>query len=168
MISTYNKIVKKKNNLDFSLKNIDVQLKKRFESLPNIAAVVKKYMSHEKELLTNITKIRSDYNDTEPISKNSATEKQISQWLGDVSLVLENYPDLKSIDAVVLLQRTINEHAEQISASERAYNASVVDYNTSITVFPNNIIAGIFKFKVADYLEIAIEKRDNPDMTSLL
>jgi len=168
MIFTYNKIVKKKNDLDYSLKNIDVQLKKRFESLPNIAAVVKKYMSHEKELLTNITKIRSDYNETGPTAKNISTEKQISQWLGDISVALENYPDLKSIEAVVLLQRTINELAEQISASERAYNASVVDYNTSINVFPNNIIAGIFGFKTAEYLEVGTEKKENPDIGSLL
>ena len=168
MIFTYNKIVKKKNQVDYSLKNIDVQLKKRFESLPNVAAVVKKYMTHEKELLTNITKIRSNYDETAATDKNLASEKEISNWLGNVSIALENYPELKSNESVVLLQGTINELAEQISASERAYNGSVVDYNNSITVFPNNLIAGIFGFKAATYLSIGTEKKENPDIGNLL
>lgn len=168
MIFTYNKIVKNKNHITYSLKNIDVQLKKRFESLPNVATVLKKYMSHEKELLTDITKIRANYDETAATSKNVETEKQISDWLGNVSIALENYPELKSIEAVVLLQRTINELAEQISASERAYNGSVVDYNDSISVFPNNIIASLFGFKPATYLSVAPENKENPDISSLL
>lgn len=168
MIFTYNKIVKKKNHVDYSLKNIDVQLKKRYESLPNIATTVKKYMEHEEKLLTDITKIRSNYNETTATSQNITTEKQISDWLGNIAVALENYPDLKSIEAIVILQHTINELAEQISAAERAYNGSVIDYNNAIQVFPNNFIAALFSFKPANYLHVMPEKKENPDMANLL
>ncbi|WP_158978251.1 LemA family protein [Cellulophaga sp. L1A9] len=132
-----------------------------------MTTVVKNYMSHEKKFLTEITKIRSDYNETVPTSKIMAAEKQMSQWLGYVSMALKNNQDFKAIKAIVLLQRTIIELTEQISATERAYNVSVVDYNRSIAVFLINIIKGIFGLKAYDYLEVAREKKKILDIRSL-
>lgn len=166
MIFTYNKIVKNKNQVGFSYNNIDIQLKKRYETLPNIIATTKKYLEHENDLFTKISSIRSAYSDG-PLKGRLDREKDIGSWLNSVNLTVENYPDLKGIEAIVLLQRTINELAEQISASQRAYNASVLSYNNSISVFPNNLVASLFGYKKEGYLEVSSLEIDNPSMTGL-
>ncbi|AIY14424.1 LemA family protein [Cellulophaga baltica] len=160
MIFTYTKIVKK-NKLDYRLKNIAFQFKKHFEPLPNMTTLVKNYMSYEIKLLTDITKIMSDYNETVPTSQIMSTRKQMSQWVGYESMAIKNYQDFKSINAVVLLQRTINEHAKQISVS-------VVDYDGSIPVFLSNSTKGIFGFKADDYLKVAMKKKKFLDIRSLI
>lgn len=160
MIFTYTKIVKK-NKLDYRLKNIAVQFKKHFEPLPNMTTLVKNYMSYEMKLLTDITKNRSDYNETVPTSQIMSTRKQMNQWVGYAPMVLRNYQDFKSINAVALLQRTINEHAKQISVS-------VVDYDGSIAVFLSNSTKGIFGFKADDYLKVAMKKKKILDISSLI
>ncbi|MDO6490665.1 MULTISPECIES: LemA family protein [unclassified Cellulophaga] len=169
MIWTYNRIVKYKNHIKFSKQNIDVQLKKRFEALPNIATTVKKYLSHENEIHTKITKLRSNYTTTTG-SEKIAVENQLSKLLGNLSISFENYPELKSNDSVIHLQRSINEFAEQISASQRAYNNSVLTYNDAISTFPSNIIASIFGFKEEIYLKIISDEqeRENPNINNLL
>jgi len=168
MIFTYNKIVKNKNQVDYSLKNIDVQLKKRFETLPNIAATAQKYLQHEKGLFEKIASIRSNYDTNQELEKRMEKEQEISSLLSDINLSVENYPDLKAMDSIIHLQKTINELAEQISAAERGDNASVLTYNNSITVFPNNLLSGIFNFRKAMFLEIASQNLTNPDVSELL
>lgn len=169
MIWTYNKIVKHKNHIKFSKKNIDVQLKKRFEALPNIASVVKKYLSHESEIHTTIASLRSSYKTASGAAKIDL-ENQLSNLLGNLAVSFENYPELKSNESVIHLQRSINEFAEQISASQRAYNNSVLTYNDSISTFPSNIVASIFGFKEEIYLNIISEEqeRENPNINNLL
>ncbi|WP_438711096.1 LemA family protein [Aquimarina muelleri] len=168
MIFTYNRIVKNKNQVEYSYQNIDIQLKKRFESIPNIVASVQKYLEHEKSLFERISMIRTQYNDKSSLENRVTSEIDISKWLSNLKLTLENYPDLKAIESVIVLQKTINELAEQISAAERGYNASVLTYNNSITVFPNNILSGIFNFRKAVFLEIAPQNLTNPDVSQLL
>ncbi|WP_034667080.1 LemA family protein [Cellulophaga sp. E6(2014)] len=160
MIFTYTKIVKK-NKLDYRLKNIAVQFKKHFEPLPNMTTLVKNYMSYEIKLLTVISKNRSDYNETVPTSQIMATRKQMNQWVGYAAMALKNYQDFKSINAVALLQRTINEHAKQISVY-------VVDYDGSIAIFLSNSTKGIFGFKADDYLKVAMKKKKILDISSLI
>ena len=169
MIWTYNRIVKYKNHIKFSKQNIDVQLKKRFEALPNIASTVKKYLSHENEIHTKIASLRSSYTTTNGTEK-IAIENQLSKLLGNLSVSFENYPELKSNESVTHLQRSINEFAEQISASQRAYNNSVLTYNDSISTFPSNIVASIFGFKEEIYLNIISDEqeRENPNINNLL
>lgn len=118
-------------------------------------------MSYEMKLLTDITKNRSDYNETVPTSQIMSTRKQMNQWVGYAPMVLRNYQDFKSINAVALLQRTINEHAKQISVS-------VVDYDGSIAVFLSNSTKGIFGFKADDYLKVAMKKKKILDISSLI
>ena len=169
MIWTYNRIVKYKNHIKFSKQNIDVQLKKRFEALPNIASTVKKYLSHENEIHTKIASLRNSYTTTNG-SEKIAIENQLSKLLGNLSVSFENYPELKSNESVTHLQRSINEFAEQISASQRAYNNSVLTYNDSISTFPSNIVASIFGFKEEIYLNIISDEqeRENPNINNLL
>ena len=169
MIWIYNRIVKHKNHIQFSKQNIDVQLKKRFEALPNIAATAKKFMAHESSVHTEIAQLRSGYSAAKG-SEKVALESELSKLLGNLSISFENYPELKSNESIIHLQRSINEFAEQISASQRAYNNSVLTYNDAVSTFPSNIIASIFGFKEEVYLHIITkeEQRENPDMNSLL
>ncbi|OWW25046.1 hypothetical protein B4Q04_10885 [Zobellia sp. OII3] len=170
MIFTYNKIVKNKNQIDFALKNIDVQLKKRFEALPNLVAVLKKYMSHEKGIFEKIAELRVAIQNSKNRNEQLEAEQELSHLLGGINLTVENYPELKTNESVIHLQRSINEYAEQISASQRAYNGAVLNYNDSITVFPNNIVAKLFGFSKEEYISIISneEERRNPDLNTIL
>jgi LemA protein len=167
MIFTYNNIVKKKNHIEFGVKSIDVELKKRYEALPNIVATAKKYMESEAELFANIARLRAGYVETGP--SKLELEKEISATLKSISITLENYPDLKAIDAIVILQRSINEFAEQISAAQRNYNASVLSYNNAISVFPGNLVAKLFSFKREEFMQLIAEnEKKNIDVSALL
>ncbi len=164
MIWTYNKIVKNKNHIRYTMQNIDIQLKKRFEALPNIATTVKKYLTHEKDVHSDIARLRSQYKATNTKEESLGIEQQLSELLSTIMVSVENYPELKSNESVILLQRSINEFAEQISASQRAYNNAVLTYNDSITVFPNNIIAGIFGFKKEEYMSIITNEQERKNI----
>lgn len=170
MIWTYNKIVKYKNHIEFTVQNIDVQLKKRFDALPNIATTVKKYLTHEKEVHTDIASLRSRYTSTDSKAEKLDLENHLSQLLSNVLVTIENYPELKSNESVIHLQRSINEFAEQISASQRVYNTAVLTYNNAISVFPNNILASIFGFKKEKHVSIITneQERSNPNLMTYL
>jgi LemA protein len=167
MIFTYNDIVKKKNHIEFGLRSIDVELKKRYEALPNIVTTAKKYMESEGDVFANIAKLRSGYDSAS--GGKFELEKEISVALKSISVTLESYPDLKAIDAILMLQRSINEFAEQISAAQRNYNASVLSYNNAISVFPGNLVAKLFKFKREEFMQIIAEnEKKNIDVSALL
>jgi LemA protein len=167
MIFIYNNIVKKKNHIVFSQKNIDVELKKRYDALPNLIATAKKYMEFENSLFENVAKIKSNYS-----SQNQSklqVETEISELLKGINLTIESNPNLKAIDSILLLQRSINEFTEQISAAQRNHNASVLSYNNAITIFPNNLVAKFFKFEKENFIQIITEKeRENIDISLLL
>lgn len=169
MIWIYNRIVKNKNHILFTEQNMDVQLKKRFETLPNIASTVKKFLIHEKELHSKIAELRSKYSETTDKTEKSKIEQELSKTLSHILVSVENYPELKTDESVMHLQRTINELAEQISASQRAYNSSVLAYNDSISVFPDNLIAKIFGFSEENYASIISEKeKENININQFL
>ena len=170
MIWVYNKIVKNKNNIHYASQNIDIQLKKRFEALPNIATTVKKYLAHEKDLHSDIARLRNQYKTTSTKEEGLGVEQELSELLSTIMVNVENYPELKSNESILLLQRSINEFAEQISASQRAYNNAVVTYNNSISVFPNNIIASMFGFKKEEYISVITseKEKENIDLNTYL
>lgn len=169
MIWIYNRIVKNKNHIRFTEQNMDVQLKKRFETLPNIASTVKKFLTHEKELHSKLAELRSKYSETTDKTEKSKIEQELSKTLSHILVSVENYPELKTDESVMHLQRTINELAEQISASQRAYNSSVLAYNDSISVFPDNLIAKIFGFSEENYASIISEKeKENININQFL
>jgi len=169
MIWTYNRLVKNRNHIKFAEKNIDVQLKKRYEALPNIASSVSKFLTHEKDLHSKIASLRSQYKDTSSKGEKNKIEHELSNTLNDVLLSVENYPDLKSDESVLHLQRSINEFSEQISASQRAYNSAVLEYDNSISTFPSNIVAKLFGFKTINYLDIISPKeKENININNYL
>ena len=164
-VITNNSIIVKKNRIKQSFGSIDVYLKQRFDLLPNLIATLKKYMSHEKELLTSITELRSKANSTDNSSERVNLSNKLSSVVGNISL--ENYPDLKADKQFIMIQYTITEIEEQLSASRRAYNASITEYNNKIQQFPTTIIASLRKDKTELLLETAVAERKNIDVKKL-
>lgn len=168
IIGIHNSLISKRNMVENAFSGMDVQLKKRYDLIPNIVASVKEYTKHEKGLLEELTELR-----TKAITGSlSADEKvnldnQISGKLNGVMVSVENYPDLKASENFINLQRTLNEVESQISAARRAYNSAVTDFNTSIEVFPNSIIAGSMKLKRKEVFVITEVERQNVNVSAM-
>lgn len=142
-------IVTKRNKAQEALSGVDVQLKKRSNLIPNILKIAKKFMEHEKSLLTEITELRAkvekdyDENDKEAVREHLAAADQLAGKMNGLMVQVENYPDLKSDQTMIQAMQTYNEVEEQIAASRRFYNSAVTLLNNSVQIFPGNIIAGM-------------------------
>jgi LemA protein len=153
----YASIVAKKNKVKESLSGIDVQLKKRSNLIPNILKIAKKFMEHEKELITKVTQLRSkadadyDLGDAESVKSHLKNVGALDQGLGQLMISVEAYPDLKSDKSMLQAQRTYSEVEEHIAAARRFYNASVTSLNNSIEIFPGNILANFAKAKAMPF-----------------
>lgn len=167
-IGLYNGLIRKKNEVDNAFGGMDVQLKKRYDLIPNLISTVKEYMTHERELLTKVTELRS-----RALQSNVGTEEkvdldnQISGAMKGIMVAVENYPNLKANTNFLNLQRTFNEVESQISASRRAYNAAVTDFNNGVEMFPSNIVAGMMKLKTKKVFEIPETERENVSAADL-
>ena len=159
-VRTHNGFVKLKNNVKKSFATIDVKLTKRHDLIPNLVEAAKKFMSHEKELLTNITALRSKAMESSGHEKMEA-ENHLGSMLGQLNVAMENYPDIKSSQNILQLQAALNETEEQISASRNAYNAAVVRLNNQVESFPSSIVAKVFNFKPAEVFEATATQREN-------
>ena len=146
----YVSIIKKKNKVKEATSGIDVQLKKRYDLIPNLLNMAQKFMEHEKELMTEIVRLRSEAmkktfngNEKEMMELNN----MIDAKLKDFWLSVENYPDLKSNQTMVQAMQSFNEVEEHIAAARRFYNASVNELKNAVEIFPGNIIASIIGVK---------------------
>lgn len=168
VIMIYNNLIRKKNEVDNAFGGIDVQLKQRYDLIPNLVATVQEYASHEKDLLGNITALRAQAT-SGGLSPNEkvALDNQISKAMSGIMIAVENYPELKANENFLNLQRTMNELESQISAARRAFNATITDYNNAIQVFPNNIIAGAMNLKAKEVFEIPQAERENVNVKEL-
>ncbi|GAB4190741.1 MAG: LemA family protein [Calditrichia bacterium] len=162
----YNSLISKRNNVDNAFASIDAFLKKRYDLIPNLVNTVKTYMQHEKETLTKITELRAKALNATP-DEQAEIDKQMTGLMKGIMVAVENYPELKANENFIQLQQSLNNIEEQIAAARRAYNAAVTEFNTSIQVFPNSIIAGITGFKPRTLFEIPPEERGNVDVGKL-
>ena len=154
----YNSLVNRRNQVRYAFASIDVQLKKRFDLIPNLVEVVKGFAAHEKQTLEAVTQARTQ------ASRKGATwqdQEMLAHASKSLIAVAEAYPDLKSDRQFLFLQRSLSECEEQIAAARRAYNASVMDYQNAIGMFPSSIIASLFRFTPMPSFEAAIEEREN-------
>lgn len=164
----YNSLVTKRNLVNNAFALIDVQLKKRFDLIPNLVSSVKQYMKHESETLTRLTELRTkSMNPATPPDERIALANKAGTALRDLRIQLEAYPDLKADNSFQLLMRSLNEVEEQLSAARRSYNAAVTDYNTAIQIFPYNILAGILGFTKRALFATNEEERKNPNVSDL-
>jgi len=168
IVSIYNSLTNKKNQVINAFGTIDVQLKNRYDLIPNLVATVQQYAIHEKELLTKITDLR-----TKALQQNVSPEdrvkldNQISSALSGIMVAVENYPDLKASRNFLDLQKSLNEVESQIAAARRAYNAAVTDYNNAIQMFPGNMFAGMMLLKTKEVFAANETERANVNVKNL-
>jgi len=158
LIGVYNSLVKLKNRVKEAWSDIDVQLKRRYDLIPNLVETVKGYMTHERETLTKVTEARAAAMSAKGIEAKGKAENMLSDTLKSLFALSENYPDLKASQNFLQLQDEISDTENKIQASRRFYNGQVRDFNTKIEVFPNNIVAGMMKFKAWEFFEVEREE----------
>lgn len=162
----YNGLVSKKNRVENAFAGMDVQLKKRFDLVPNLVATVKQYMKHEADTLTKITEMRAAAVSGSTAQRVEA-ENQLTRALGGIMVAVENYPQLKADANFRHLQSSLNEIEEQLSAARRAYNSSVMDFNNAVEMFPSNIVASMVGYTRREMFEIPQAQRENVNVSSL-
>ena len=163
VIGLYNSLIRLKNQVGNGWSQIDVQLKRRHDLIPNLIETCKGYMKHEKETLENITNARSNAMGADSISDKSSAEGALIGSISKFMLVVENYPDLKANANFISLQEELSSTENKIAFSRQNYNDQVLFFNNKIEMFPSNIIAGSFNFKQADFFEIEDKtERDVP------
>lgn len=161
VIFLYNSLVRLKNNIDNSLSQIDVQLKRRNDLIPNLIETVKGYMKHEKSLLENITKARAGMMKAQTVEAKSKSSNMLSETLKSLFAVSENYPNLKANENFMQLQEEITGTENKIAYSRQHYNDVVMAFNNKIEVFPNNVFANMLKFKEEPMFEATAAERKN-------
>ena len=164
-VSIYNSLVRLRNQVKNAWSQIDVQLKRRHDLIPNLIETVKGYMTHERDTLENITKARSAAVDASSVADKSKAESELSGALQRFNLVVENYPDLKANQNFLALQEELTSTENKISFARQSYNDQVLFYNNKIEMFPSNIFAGMFNFAKEEFFEIKVEaEREVPNV----
>jgi LemA protein len=159
----YNSLVRLRNEVDNSWRQIDVQLKRRHDLIPNLVEAVKGYMQFERETLTQVVEARNRAIAAPATgAARLEAENQLSAGLGRLLAVMENYPQLKSDQSVMQLQEQLTTTENQLAFARQAYNDVVLQLNTRIETFPTNLIANNFGFKAAEYFKIAAEDQALP------
>jgi len=153
-IATFNALVTLRNQMKNAWSQIDVQLKRRHDLIPNLVETVKGYASHEKETLDRVISARSRAVSASGIEQQTRAESELSGALGRLMLVVEQYPDLKANQNFLALQEELTSTENRIGFSRQHYNDSVMGYNTKRESFPANVIAGMFQFKEGTFFEI--------------
>jgi LemA protein len=168
IISMYNGLIRRKNEVENAFGGIDAQLKKRFDLIPNLVSAVKQYMQHEQETLTKLTELRTQAQSPNLSNEDKvAINNELTQNMGKLMVSVENYPELKASDNFVQLQRSLNEVDSQISAARRNYNAAITDYNNGIKTFPRSIVASVMGLQSKAVFVIPEQERANPNIKEL-
>lgn len=146
VISIYNNLVKSRQKVKNAWSQIDVQLQRRFDLIPNLVETVKGYMGHEAGVLEKVTELRTSWANANTSSEKVKIDNELSGALKTIMAVSENYPDLKANTTFMELQNNLKETENKISFSRQFYNDTVTMYNTQLETFPSNIVAGMFGF----------------------
>ena len=161
VILLYNSLIRLRNQVKNSWAQIDVQLKRRNDLIPNLVNTVKGYMKHEKTVLENITKARSAIMQASSVKDKAEASNQLTETLKSLFAVSENYPDLKANQNFLQLQEEITGTENKIAYSRQHYNDIVMVFNTKIETFPNSVFAGMLKFDQEDMFEATEAERKN-------
>jgi len=156
LIAIYNSLVRLRNQVDNAWSQIDVQLKRRHDLIPNLVETAKGYMQHERQTLEEITKARSQAMGAKSVSEASKAEGALGEALSKFMLVVENYPDLKANQNFLAVQEELSSTENKIAFSRQNYNDQVLFFNNKIQMFPSNIVAGMFSFGKRDFFEIEV------------
>lgn len=176
-VGIYNRLINERNRVKNAFAQIDVQLTRRYDLIPNLIEAVKGYMKHERETLENVIKARNaasssldaakaDPANAQAIKELGASEGALTAALGRLFALAEAYPDLKANQNMLQFQEELASTENKVAFARQAFNDSVLNYNNSAQNFPNNVIAGMFSFQLASFLEIeSEEKRDVPEVS---
>ncbi len=158
LYTMYVSLIRKKNKVRESMGGIDVQLKKRYDLIPNILVIANKFMEHERGLITEITNLRTKVSglrsDRDTISEKINLDNQIANKMGQLMVNVENYPQLKSDQTMIQAMQTYSEVEEHIAAARRFYNSAVNDLNNSVEIFPSSVIASALNIKAYPFFEV--------------
>lgn len=165
LVSVYNGLIKLKNSAEQAWSDIDTQLKKRYDLIPNLVETVKGYAKHENQTLENVTKARTAAMGAQNLKDKAQAENMLTGALKSIFALAENYPDLKANQNFLELQKTLTDIENSIQPAREKYNEAVRALNTKMEVFPNNLIAGPFGFKKRNFFDIKEEERENPKVS---
>lgn len=154
LVAIYNSLIKLKNQVDEGWSDIDIQLKRRHDLIPNLIETIKGYAAHEKQLFENVTQARAAALNAKAPAAMAQAENNLMGALKSLFAVAENYPDLKANQNFAKLQDELTDTENKIQASRRFYNGVVRDFNIKIEIFPNNLVAGLLGFKKREFYEV--------------
>lgn len=154
VVYLYNSLVKLRNNREQAFADIDVQLKQRYDLVPQLVDTVKGYMDHESEVLTRVTEARSQAMNAGSFTDRAAAEGALSAALSGLKIAVEAYPDLKASSNFNQLQDEISDIENKLAAARRYFNSATTELNNAVQTFPSNLLAGMFGFKKEEMFEI--------------
>lgn len=157
----YNSLVTRRNRVDESWSDIEVQLKRRYDLIPNLVKAVKGYMKHESDVFEKVTAARTAAMDAKTLTEHAESENMLTGALKSLFAVAENYPDLKASQNFLQLQDELKDAEDKIQAARRFYNGNVRDFNTAVQTFPTMIVASLFGFGQKDFFELQEEAARN-------
>jgi len=167
-IFIYNALVNKKNQIANAEGSIDAMLKKRFDLIPNLVDTCKVYLSHEKDVFNHLAELRTQSTAGKlDIAQMENINAAASKTVGNLLLMAENYPELKSSNNFIQLQAAWNETEDQIAASRRFYNAAITDYNNGVQMFPSSLVAAILGYKMKDVFKATEAEKANVSAKNL-
>jgi LemA protein len=153
VILVYNGLVRLRNRIDNAWSQIDVQLKRRYDLIPNLVETVKGYAAHERQVLENVTQARANAINAQGPAQQAEAENVLSGALKSLFAVAEAYPDLKANQNFLSLQEELTSTEDRVAYARQFYNDSVLSYNNKLQTFPRNVIAGAFNFETREYFE---------------
>lgn len=164
MITTYNQLVKARNKVKNSFAQIDAQLQRRFDLLPNLEETVERFASHEKKILQNVAAARSGYMSTNVAKEKLAMNNQLTSTLKSLFVLSEHYPELKANTNFMKLQEELSETEDKVTFARQFYNDAVTIYNNKLQMFPANMVAGMFGFHEEELFNVVEEVREAPQL----
>jgi len=164
LVSLYNKLVKQKVVIGEASADIETMLKQRYDMIPNLVSIVKGYAQHEKGTFEAVTELRTKAMSAGSFDEKAKIEDQLTKGLSKIFALAENYPELKANTNFLELQTSLKDLEDNIQKSRRFYNGTVRDFNTTIVVFPNNILANMLGFKAEPIFEASEEEQKNVEI----
>jgi len=162
LIGVFNSLVRSRNRVKESWSDIDVQLKRRYDLIPNLIETVKGYAAHESQVLENVVKARSAAMNAQSVQERGQAENMLSGALKSLFALSENYPQLRAVESFTKLQDELSDTENKIQAARRFYNTNVLTLNTRVEQFPTNFVAGIFGFNKEAFFELNNESEREP------
>lgn len=162
---TYNRFITLKTRIQEAWSQIDVQLKRRTDLIPNLLETVKGYAKHEKDLFENVTKARSALMTAHSPKESAQANNMMTEALGKLFAVAENYPQLKANENFMQLQKELSDTEDKVAYSRQYYNSSITDYNMMVQQFPSNLVARMFSFSEQEFFNITEKEREVPKVS---